>query len=53
LLGPLVGGMFARFGNWRSAFVATATVAGILAVSAYVILPPRSLSDLTHYRNIG
>jgi len=40
LLGPLVGGMFARFGNWRSAFVATAIVAGILAVSAFVILPP-------------
>src|SRR5439155_6364014 len=40
VLGPLVGGMFARFGNWRGAFVATAIVAGILAVSAYVILPP-------------
>jgi predicted MFS family arabinose efflux permease len=39
LLGPLVGGMFARFGNWRSAFVATAVVAGMLAVSAFVILP--------------
>jgi MFS family permease len=42
LLGPLVGGMFARFGNWRSAFVATATVAGILTVSAFFILPPRT-----------
>src|SRR3977135_4749982 len=40
LVGPLVGGMVARFGNWRGAFVATAIVAGILAVSAYVILPP-------------
>ena len=40
LLGPLVGGMFARFGNWRSAFVATAAVAGTLAVSAFFILPP-------------
>jgi MFS family permease len=39
LLGPLVGGMFARFGNWRSAFVATAVVAGSLAVSAFFILP--------------
>jgi MFS family permease len=39
LLGPLVGGLFARFGNWRGAFVATAIVAGILAVSASVILP--------------
>jgi MFS family permease len=39
LIGPLVGGMFARFGNWRSAFVATTVVAGILAVSAFFILP--------------
>jgi MFS family permease len=40
LLGPLVGGMFARLGNWRYAFVATAIVAGILAISAFAILPP-------------
>lgn len=39
LLGPLVGGMFARFGNWRSAFVATAVIAGLLAASAAVVLP--------------
>jgi MFS family permease len=42
LLGPLVGGMFARYGNWRGAFVATVAVAGILAVSAFVILTPRT-----------
>jgi MFS family permease len=42
LLGPLIGGMFARYGNWRGAFVATVAVAGILAVSAFVILPPRT-----------
>jgi MFS family permease len=42
LLGPLVGGTFARYGNWRGAFVATAAVAGILAVSALVVLPPRT-----------
>jgi MFS family permease len=42
LLGPLVGGMFARYGNWRGAFVATAAVAGTLAVSAFFILPPRA-----------
>jgi MFS family permease len=42
LLGPLVGGMFARYSNWRGAFVATAAVAGTLAVSAFVILPPRT-----------
>lgn len=42
LLGPLVGGMFARYGNWRGAFVATAAVAFTLAVSAFFILPPRA-----------
>jgi MFS family permease len=41
LLGPLVGGMFARYGNWRGAFVATAAVAGILALSALFTLPRR------------
>ncbi|MFB9268326.1 MFS transporter [Bradyrhizobium erythrophlei] len=40
LIGPLVGGMFAHFGNWRSAFVATAATAMVLAVSAFFILPP-------------
>ncbi len=40
LLGPLVGGMFARFGSWRSAFVATTILAGMLAVSALFVLPP-------------
>jgi MFS family permease len=39
LVGPLVGGMFARFGNWRGAFVATAVTAGVLAVGAFFILP--------------
>jgi MFS family permease len=47
LLGPLVGGMFARFGHWRGAFVATAIVAGILAVSALVVLPPRTSEHRT------
>jgi MFS family permease len=42
LLGPLVGGMFARFGSWRSAFIATTVVAGLLAVGAFFILPPAS-----------
>jgi MFS family permease len=40
LIGPLVGGMFARFGSWRGAFVATAATAGVLAVGAFFILPP-------------
>jgi MFS family permease len=39
LIGPLVGGMFAHFGNWRSAFVTTAVIAVVLAISAFFILP--------------
>ena len=39
LIGPLVGGMFARFGHWRGAFVATAVTAGVLAVAAFLTLP--------------
>jgi MFS family permease len=39
LIGPLVGGMFARFGSWRAAFVATAVIAGGLAIAALFILP--------------
>jgi MFS family permease len=40
MIGPLVGGMFARFGSWRAAFVATALAAGGLAIGARFILPP-------------
>jgi MFS family permease len=39
LVGPLVGGTFARFGNWRGAFVATAVTAGVLAAGAFFTLP--------------
>lgn len=39
LIGPLVGGVFAHFGNWRSAFVTTAAIAVVLATSAFFILP--------------
>jgi len=39
LIGPLVGGVFAHFGNWRSAFVTTAAVGVVLAISALFILP--------------
>jgi MFS family permease len=35
LVGPLVGGVFARYGNWRHAFVAVALIAGVLAVWAF------------------
>jgi len=34
LVGPLVGGVFARFGHWRGAFVAVAALAAVLAVMA-------------------
>ena len=37
--GPLVGGTFATFGNWRLAFVAVALQAAIFAVLALVISP--------------
>ena len=47
LVGPLVGGMFARYGNWRSAFVATAATAGVLAVGAFFILPPATAAHRT------
>jgi predicted MFS family arabinose efflux permease len=40
MIGPLVGGIFARFGSWRAAFVATALAAGGLAIGAILILPP-------------
>ncbi|MEH2529959.1 MFS family permease [Bradyrhizobium sp. AZCC 1588] len=39
LIGPLVGGVFAHFGSWRSAFVAAALIAVALAISAFFILP--------------
>ena len=39
LLGPLIGGLFAYLGHWRSAFIATAIVAAILAASAWLFLP--------------
>ena len=42
LIGPLVGGMFARFGSWRAAFVATAAIAGCLALGAFFVLPSTS-----------
>jgi len=47
LIGPLVGGLFAHFGNWRNAFFTTAAVAGTLAIGALFVLPtaaPQSAS---------
>lgn len=39
LVGPLLGGVFARYGHWRGAFVAVAVIAGVLAVGAFRRLP--------------
>lgn len=39
LIGPLVGGAFARYGDWRDAFVLVTVFATILAVGAFRALP--------------
>jgi MFS family permease len=43
LVGPMVGGLFARYGNWRGAFFAVAAFACLLVAVAQRALP-RSLS---------
>src|SRR5258708_4920281 len=40
LVGPMVGGMFARYGDWRGAFFSVAAIASVLAVGALADLPP-------------
>ncbi|MBV8409263.1 MAG: MFS transporter [Alphaproteobacteria bacterium] len=44
LVGPMVGGLFARYGNWRGAFFAVAGIACLLALVARRALP-RSASS--------
>src|SRR6478609_10215725 len=39
LVGPLVGGVFARYGHWRGAFVMVAVIAAVLALGAFRWLP--------------
>jgi predicted MFS family arabinose efflux permease len=39
LIGPLVGGAFARYGDWRDAFVMVTAFAAILALGAFRALP--------------
>jgi predicted MFS family arabinose efflux permease len=39
LIGPLVGGAFARYGDWRNAFVLVTVFAVILALGAFRALP--------------
>lgn len=38
LLGPLVGGLFARLGDWRGAFVSVAIIAALLVAGAFIVL---------------
>ncbi len=39
LVGPLAGGAFARYGDWRGAFVAVTAMAALLAFGAFRVLP--------------
>ena len=39
LVGPLVGGVFARYGDWRGAFFLVTAIAGVLALVAWRALP--------------
>src|SRR5882724_5021538 len=45
LIGPLAGGAFARYGDWRSAFVAVAAIGVILALGAFRALPASGPGD--------
>ena len=42
LVGPLVGGVFARYGHWRGAFVMVAAIAVVLTLGAFRGCPPRA-----------
>jgi MFS family permease len=39
LIGPLVGGLFARYGHWRAAFVTSTILAAALTIGAFYLLP--------------
>ncbi len=39
LIGPLIGGVFASYGHWRSAFVTVAGIGSLLAAGARFTLP--------------
>src|ERR1700738_975427 len=45
LIGPLIGGVFASYGHWRSAFVTVAAIGCLLAASAVFTLAPDKQSD--------
>ena len=44
LVGPLVGGLFARYGDWRGAFFAVTAMAVVLVVVALRALPRAATS---------
>src|SRR6266446_7923161 len=44
LLGPLIGGLFAGYGNWRGAFFAVSGVGGLLGIAALCVLPANAAS---------
>jgi MFS family permease len=53
-IGPLIGGLFAGYGNWRGAFFAITGVGGLLGVAALFILPVNAVSgDPTEIRVPG
>jgi MFS family permease len=45
LVGPLVGGLFARYGDWRGAFYAVTALAAVLAMVALRALPRSATSS--------
>src|SRR5262249_16735790 len=52
LIGPLIGGVFASYGHWRSAFVTVAAIGCLLAASALFTLPPDKQSDQPVSRSV-
>jgi MFS family permease len=53
LVGPLVGGVFARYGHWRGAFVAVAAIAVVLTLGAFRWLPSKRPTTKTKPRFPG
>jgi MFS family permease len=45
LIGPLIGGVFASYGHWRSAFITVAAIGCVLAAVALLTLPADQQSD--------
>jgi MFS family permease len=45
LIGPLIGGVFAGYGHWRSAFVSVAAIGCLLGAGAIGTLPTDSQTD--------